>query len=256
MGAGNMAQALAEAMAVAEPDAAIIASDVDRERLVRFGTRLPRFEDAPDNTAVASVAEIVFLCVKPQFAPDVFPDLVGTTKLVVSIVAGITIRTLQSNLPDARIIRVMPNTPCLVGEMAAGYALGETATEADAALVHRLLSSAGVAIQMDEAKLDAVTGLSGSGPAFVARLIESFIDAGVAEGLDADAARALTLATFSGTANLLARNGLSPDELVAMVSSKGGTTVAGRGVLEGSDVGEVIARTVKAAADRSRELGA
>ena len=141
-----MAQALAEAIAVAEPDVVIIASDVDRERLSRFGVRLPRFHEAADNAAVASAADIGFLSVKPQFAADVFPDL-----------AGITINTLQSNLPDARIVRVMPNTPCLVGEMAAGYALGGGVTDAEAALVARLLSFAGVAIRMDEAKMIGMT---------------------------------------------------------------------------------------------------
>jgi pyrroline-5-carboxylate reductase len=251
-----MAQALAESISSSETTATIIASDPDRARLARFGAELPRFETLDGNKAVADQADIIFLSVKPQFVPDVYPDLRHTGKLVVSIAAGIPISKLQANLPHARIIRVMPNTPCLVGEMAAGYALGATAGGEDSRLVHRLLSAAGVAIQLDEPLLDTVTGLSASGPAFVARLIEAFIDAGVAGGLERDDARELTLATFSGTANLLAKRGLSPEELITMVSSKGGTTVAGRGVLEKSDYREVIEKTVQAATKRSRELGA
>jgi pyrroline-5-carboxylate reductase len=140
--------------------------------------------------------------------------------------------------------------------MAAGYALGARATEHDATRVHELLSSAGEAILLDEELLDAVTGLSGSGPAFVARLVEAFTDGGVGAGLDPDTARRLTLATFAGTARLLAETGISPEDLVAMVSSPGGTTVAGREILENSDVADVIARTIQRAAERSRELGA
>jgi pyrroline-5-carboxylate reductase len=250
-----MAQALAEAIAASERTTTIVASDPDKERLARFGASLPQFVAASDNAATAAESDLVFLSVKPQFAHDVFPDLSDTNKLIVSIAAGITIATLQANLPHARIVRVMPNTPCLVGEMAAGYSPGATVTEEDVELVDRLLSTAGVAIQLTEDQLDAVTGLSGSGPAFVARLIEAFIDAGVAAGLEAGAARALALATFSGTANLLSKRCLAPEELITMVSSKGGTTVAGRAVLESSDYRDVISRTVQAAANRSRELG-
>mgnify|MGYP006291034991 FL=1 len=255
IGAGNMAGALAGAIESARPDTEFIASDVSRDQLERFTSGLTRATTAPDNRSVVDAAELTFLSVKPQVLGDVLPELGDTPALVVSIAAGVRIATLERALPNARVVRVMPNTPGLVGEMAAGYAGGARATADDIALVGRLLESAGVALPMDEGLLDAVTGVSGSGPAFVARLVEAFTDAGVAHGLDRDVAYRLVLQTFSGTARLLDEKGLSPQELVDMVSSKGGTTVAGRGVLESSDYADVIRRTVDAAVARSRELG-
>jgi pyrroline-5-carboxylate reductase len=140
--------------------------------------------------------------------------------------------------------------------MAAGFTLGQKATEADAGLVSKLLGASGQAVEVTEPLMDAVTGLSGSGPAFVARLIEAFTEAGIAQGLPAETAEALALATFEGTASLLRQRKMSPDELVTMVSSPNGTTVAGREVLESSQMKSIIAATVARAAERSRELGA
>ena len=157
-------------------------------------------------------------------------------------------------MPRARVVRVMPNTPCLVGEMAAGYAFGARVSETDRGLVRGFLGAAGTAVAVEEGLLDAVTGVSGSGPAFVARLMEAFIEAGKRLGLSAEAARELTLQTFRGTAALLQSTGMETQALVDMVSSPKGTTVAGRAVLEPSDVGEVIFRTVEAAARRAAEL--
>jgi pyrroline-5-carboxylate reductase len=250
-----MAGALAAAIRRADPAVEFIASDVNGEQLDRFATAAGGCAKAPDNRAVVDAAELTFLSVKPQAMNDVLPALADTPALVVSIAAGVRIGTLEAAMPQARVVRVMPNTPGLVGEMAAGYSGGRRATAADLALVGRLLESAGVAFPMEEELLDAVTGVSGSGPAFVARLVEAFVDAGVAHGLDREIACRLVLATFSGTARLLADRELSPQELVDMVSSKGGTTVAGRGVLEASDYREIIRKTVDAAVARSRELG-
>ena len=254
-GAGNMALALGRAMARELPDAAITAFDVSRERLDAFASALPRFAAAESNRQVAETSDVVFLAVKPQVIDDVLTEIADSAALIVSIAAGIPLSRLEAAVPQARLVRVMPNTPCLVGAMAAGYALGTRATDDDAKLVESLLSSAGEAILLDERQLDAVTGLSGSGPAFVARLVEAFVAGGVSAGLDHTTALRLTLATFSGTARLLAETGMSPEELVAMVSSPGGTTVAGRTILENSDVTQIIADTVERAAERSRELG-
>jgi pyrroline-5-carboxylate reductase len=256
IGAGNMAGALAGAIQSAQPNTEFVASDVSGEQLERFAAGLERATTVPDNRSVVDTAELTFLSVKPQVLDEVLPELAHTPALVVSIAAGVRIATLEAALTQARVVRVMPNTPGLVGEMAAGYAGGTRATAADVALVGRLLESAGVALPMDEELLDAVTGVSGSGPAFIARLIEAFTDAGAAHGLDRDVAYRLVLQTFAGTARLLYEKGLSPQGLVDMVSSKGGTTVAGRGVLEASDYADVIRRTVDATVARSRELGA
>ena len=255
IGAGNMAAALAGAIASAEPEATFTAFDINREQLERFGTTLSGFTASDGNAAVLASSDLTFLCVKPQVMDDVVRDLSNDERLVVSIAAGVRISRLEAALPAARVVRVMPNTPGLVGEMAAGYAGGSRATAGDLELVGRLLSAAGVAVELPEELLDAVTGVSGSGPAFVARMIEALCAAGVAEGLPEETARRLVLATFSGTARLLAEKNLTPDELVTMVSSPGGTTVAGRRVLETAGLDRTLRRTVAAAVERSRELG-
>jgi len=141
-----------------------------------------------------------------------------------------------------------------VGEMAAGYAFGSRVTAADRELVRELLAAAGKAVEVEDRLLDAVIGLSSSGPAFVARLIEAFAAAGRRLGLSDGAARELTLQTFRGTARLLQETGMDTQALVDMVSSPKGTTLAGRSILEPSDVAEVIYRTVEAAARRAGEL--
>ena len=139
--------------------------------------------------------------------------------------------------------------------MAAGFAIGKKVKDKDIKIVEELLNSAGKAFYLKESMLDAVTGLSGSGPAFVARLIEAFIEGGVKQGLSRDIAMELALQTFKGTAKLLQESGMTADELVNLVSSPGGTTVAGREALERSDVKKVIIETIEKAAKRSKELG-
>ncbi len=261
IGAGNMATALAGAIVGAIDDARIVAFDVDAGRLTEFIHAVARPGDSDAVTAAAGNAQVVdgcdvcFLAVKPQVMPTILAEIAGAGGLLVSIAAGIRIATFETALPDARIVRVMPNTPCLVGAMAAGYANGSRVTSEDREVVSRLLSSAGYAVELPERLLDAVTGLSGSGPAFVARLIGAFTDAGAANGLPREVAYRLTLATFAGTARLLDGHAMTPDELVTMVSSPNGTTVAGRAVLEASDIADVIASTVAAATNRSKELG-
>jgi pyrroline-5-carboxylate reductase len=139
--------------------------------------------------------------------------------------------------------------------MAAGYAFGAGIRPEDREAVEQLLGAAGYAAEVEERLLDAVTGLSGSGPAFVARLIEAFIEAGKRLGLKPEVTRNLALQTFYGTAKLLADTGMEPQQLVEMVSSPKGTTVAGRQILEASAYAEVIGETIRAATERSRELG-
>ena len=249
-----MAFALLKAFKKANLVKSLIASDVNKERR-DFVRKEAKVSVTLDNKEVAAKSDIIFLSVKPQVINDVLFEIRDINKLVISIAAGVKLSRLEEKLKKARVVRVMPNTPCLVGEMAAGFAVGKKVKDNDVKIVEELLNSAGKVFYLKENMLDAVTGLSGSGPAFVARLIEAFIEAGVKEGLGKDVASELAAQTFLGTAKLLQESGMTPEELVNIVSSPGGTTVAGREILEKSDVKEVIKRTIERAANRSRELG-
>jgi pyrroline-5-carboxylate reductase len=254
IGAGNMGHALAKAAAARFPGLALHVLDTKPERVELFRREFPDVRAAGDPAAVVSAAELTVLAVKPQDFAGVLGELREATGLLVSIAAGVTLTRMQQAMPRARVVRVMPNTPALVGEMAAGYAFGARVNAADRDLVRRFLGAAGTAVEVEERLLDAVVGVSGSGPAFVARLMEAFIEAGRRLGLSDEAARALTLQTFRGTACLLLQTGMSTQALVDMVSSPKGTTIAGRAVLEPSDLRDVIFRTVEAATRRASEL--
>ena len=209
------------------------------------------------NSEVLQEAETVFLAFKPQAFPKAvvgLSQIVRPEQMIVSIMAGVRIADIRNHLPG-KVVRVMPNTACLVGEMAAGFATADDVTAPQIERVKAMLECVGLAIEVSEEQLDAVTGLSGSGPAFVARLIESFIAGGIEAGLDKAVARKLALKTFSGTARLLEEWLMPCDDLVQMVSSPNGTTVAGREVLEASDVATVLKATIMRAAQRSKELG-
>ncbi len=255
IGTGNMASALAASVAGGDPGIGITGFDVSPEQLKRFRTRVPGAAAAADNREVVATSNLVFLAVKPQAVKPVLEEISGTDALIVSILAGVRLAALEAALPRARLVRVMPNAPALVGAMAAAYSGGTRAGDDDLELVGAVLGHAGIAMRLPEELLDAVTGVSGSGPAFVARFIEAFTDAAIAAGIPRPAAVQLVLATFCGTARLLEEKQLAPEELVAMVSSPGGTTVAGRAVLESSDLASVIRQTVSTTIARSRELG-
>lgn len=211
---------------------------------------------AKGNIEAASSSDVIFLCVKPQNIKEVLAELKDACsgKLVVSIAAGVSAKTIEDELPAARVIRVMPNTPALVGELAAGYCLGSSATSEDAGLVGGILSGLGVAVKVNEKLMDAVTGLSGSGPAYVYYLIDALAKAGMKQGIGEDDALALSAKTFKGAAEMVLSSGRSPRELIDMVCSPGGTTIEGMKVLEASDVKEVLSRTVGAATEKSRIL--
>ncbi|GAG91675.1 unnamed protein product [marine sediment metagenome] len=255
IGAGNMAYALTRAIIEQESAVQVNIFDIRPERMDLFAGDFPRIKLKKGNHDLAAGSEIIFIAVKPQEIDMVLKEIDETKKIVISIAAGITIKHLESNLPHARVFRVMPNTPCLVGEMAAGFAAGARSTAADVELVQRLLSYAGYAVSVKEEQLDAVIGLSGSGPAFIAYLAEAFIIAGTGLGLSEKTSRELTLKTIRGTSLLLEKSGMSPRELINMISSPGGITVAGREILESSGCSEIIRKTVTAAAARSKELG-
>ena len=210
------------------------------------------------NRDVASVADIIFLAVKPQNMTAVLTEIGGaltTQKLVISVAAGVTLPRLIEGLKTDRVIRVMPNTPALVGQGASAYAMGPGATSADSQLVRKLLSAVGIAYQVDEKLLDAVTGLSGSGPAFVYVMIEALSDAGVKMGLTREVAAALAAQTVRGAAEMVLTTGEHPAALKDNVASPGGTTIAGLSALETHGLRAALIAAVEAATRRSQELG-
>lgn len=250
-----MAFAIAGAVSKKIENAVIVPYDVSSERIEFFRKSFDNTAPADSAEALSGSCDVIFLSVKPQMMAEAAAPLAGYEGLAVSIAAGLKLSFFEKLLPKARLIRVMPNTPCLVGEMAAGYAAGRGVTASDLELAKKLLEAAGVAEPVDEEQLDAVTGISGSGPAYFARLAEAFIEAGIKSGLSADLSRSLALQTMKGTAVLLQKKSMEPEELVNMVSSPNGTTVAGRGVLEASEYKDIISRTVMRTIERSRELG-
>lgn len=257
IGAGKMAEALIKAVINSKiTNENIYASDKSKERLdyIEKETKINVFDD---NKKVINNSDIVFLCVKPQNMDEVLDEIKNEVneQLIVSIAAGITLKKLESKLKNKRIIRVMPNTPCLIGEMAAGFSLGKNCNDNDAKLIEEILNSAGKAFLLKEELLDAVTGLSGSGPAFIAYLLEAMIEGGIKSGLNKDIATELALQTAKGTAKLLQETGMTTQELIKAVSSPEGTTIAGREILEKSDVKEILIKTIKRASERSKELG-
>jgi pyrroline-5-carboxylate reductase len=259
IGAGRMATALAAGFVASGLVRAedLAASDPSPTAGQEFGRRSGG-KVLGGNRAVASQSEVLFLAVKPQHMAEAAESIRGVVagRLVVSIAAGVPMAALGKGLGEgARLIRVMPNTPCLVGQGASGYCLGPGATEADGALVGRLLGAVGRAYQVPERLLDAVTGLSGSGPAFVYLVIEALSDGGVRAGLPRDVATALAAQTVKGAAEMVLATGEHPGSLKDQVASPGGTTIAGLATLEQRAVRGALIDAVVAAATRSHELG-
>jgi pyrroline-5-carboxylate reductase len=261
LGAGRMATALASAWLragriVAEQTLASDPLAAAREAFHQT-TGCPT---TADNRTVASQADLLILAVKPQSMPALLAEIREPVSqrrpLVVSIAAGITLKQLASGLGEqTRLIRVMPNTPCLVGASASGYAAGEQATADDVALVQSLLDEVGKAFRVSESLLDAVTGLSGSGPAFVYLIIEALSDGGVRMGLPRDVATVLAAQTVLGAARMVLETEMHPGALKDAVASPGGTTIAGLHELERAAVRGALMNAVEAATRRASELG-
>ena len=210
------------------------------------------------NDQLVAFADALVLCVKPNDALAALRSIRdrAANKLVISIVAGLPIAKLQEAAgPAVRIIRVMPNTPALIGRGASAYSLGETATPADADFAARLLGSVGLAVGVKEELLDVVTGLSGSGPAYVYLVIEALSDAGVLMGLPRDLSLQLAAQTVAGSAEMVLKTGRHPAVLREEVTSPGGTTIAGLEALEAGAVRSSFLKAVRASTTRARELG-
>ncbi|MEM8944513.1 MAG: pyrroline-5-carboxylate reductase [Planctomycetota bacterium] len=260
VGAGRMATALGRGCVSAElvEGRQVLAADPSEEALQRLFEQVPGARRAEENRQLLAESDIVVLAVKPQVMPSVLTELAPHAEdrhLFVSIAAGITTAALAEGLPNGKIVRVMPNTPCLVGFGASCFSLGRGAGTTESALVAQLLTSVGSATEVDEPLLDAVTGLSGSGPAFVYTAIEALAAGGTDMGLSPELALQLATETARGAAEMLRVTGSSPEELRHQVTSPGGTTLAGLerlGELAGADA---LRAAVEAATKRSIELG-
>lgn len=253
IGGGNMAEALIRGLLSAKAGR-IIATDVRAERLEQL-QRTYGIETSSDNAASAAKADIVVLAVKPQKMSAVLEGLKIKSQLLISIAAGITTARIERELGgEPRVVRSMPNTPALVGAGAAALCKGRFATEADLATAERILSAVGIVVRTDEQQLDAVTALSGSGPAYIFYMAEAMIAAGVEAGLPEDVAKRLAVQTVFGAGKLLAESGELPSELRRKVTSPGGTTEAALKVKIDRGFAKIVAEAIHAAARRSREL--
>lgn len=259
IGAGNMAGALMRGLADTStiPASHIVAADPDTARLESLASTLG-VRTTANNAEALRDADIIVLATKPQVFGELLPALAGALRpetLVVSIAAGISNAIIEAALPPGtRVVRTMPNTPALVGAGATALSGGTHATDADLALTERLFRSVGLTVRVPEEQMDAVTGLSGSGPAYVFAMIEALRDAAVREGLAADVALELASQTVFGAAKLLVEQDESPEVLRERVTSPGGTTRAGLDALEAASFADTIAGAIRAATRRSVEL--
>src|SRR6266496_3754357 len=216
---------------------------------------LPIFETT---SALAERSDVLVLAAKPKDMPALVDSIAGHLKpsgLVVTLAAGVRTSFIERVLRGrGRVVRIMPNLACAVGEGASAFALGKTATEHDALVVEEMFGSLGRVTIVDEPMLDAVTGLSGSGPGFIAALAHYMIEGGVRSGLPRDVATKLALQTMKGTAELLLIDGLEPMKLYEMVATPNGTTMAGWSIMEARGVPQAVSDGIVAASNRAAEL--
>ncbi len=260
IGGGNMAEAMIRGIIrnqVVRPDQ-IIASDTSVERREHL-SRAFDIRIAENNTSLVDQSAVVFLAVKPQVVPAVLKDIgpnMGAERLLISIAAGVPIKTLKNGLPEGpRIIRTMPNTPATVMEGAMAIASDSPANPKDLEIVETLFRPIGRTVRIEEKLIDAVTGLSGSGPAYVFMILEALADGGVKMGLPRDVAETLAAQTLLGSAKLFLETRTSPGQLKCMVTSPGGTTISGIHELEKGGLRASLMNAVEAATRRSMELG-
>lgn len=260
-----MAQALASGISSADSSINFEIADPSQASQDAFKKKISSsIEVRASNPELFAACDIVFLSVKPQYlndavdAPAIAKALSDSDQspLVVSIIAGVTIEQISEATGLKRIVRVMPNTPSLIMEGAAGIASSPEVSEEELKTVSKLMSSVGCVTSVSEKLLDAVTGLSGSGPAYVFTFIEALVDGGVLNGLPRDIARELAIQTVIGSAKLVQVSGEHPAVLRDRVTSPGGTTIEALKVLEMNDFRGTIIQAVESATRRSKELGA
>ncbi len=258
LGAGKMATAIAAGLVQNEvfPTDDLQATDISRDARRDF-TDATGVVCKGDAETVLTNADAVILAVKPQVAEEAVLALKGLwdNKLCISIAAGLPLDKLCEWFEHQRAIRVMPNTPLMVGLGASVFCCAPQVTTDDRELVHRIFGTVGIAHEMTEDKMDAVTALSGSGPAYIFEMVQAMVDGAEAVGLPADKALELTVQTVLGAATMLKKRLGTPDDLRRAVTSPGGTTAAGLEILNRNDFRQLIAHVIRAARDRSVELG-
>lgn len=235
----------------------ILVSDISVSRLSHLESQY-QIQCTSDNAAVASSSQLLLLAIKPQVFGNVARQLrsvISAECLVLSILAGTSLVTLESAFEGYPVLRAMPNTPAIVGAGMTAIAAGTHVNNTHLDLAHQLFRSVGEVVTVPEFLMDAVTGLSGSGPAFVALILEALTDGGVAVGLPRATAAQLALQTLLGTATLVRDTGLHPAQLKDQVTSPGGTTIAGVAALEQAGLRSALIQAVQAAHHRSYELG-
>jgi pyrroline-5-carboxylate reductase len=260
LGAGNMGEAMIRGILQAGlvPAGSIFASDAQRERLAHIASQYG-VRSVAGNVDLVRESDVIVLAVKPQTMAAVLGEIgsaADAQKLFISVAAGVATGTIRALLGrPVRLIRVMPNTPALVLEGVTAIARAEGLAAGDLETAQELFGAVGKVVLLDEDSLDAVTGLSGSGPAYVAIVIESLADGGVKMGLDRATAMTLAAQTVLGSAKLILETGAHPGQVKDMVSSPGGTTIAGIAALEEGGVRRTFINAVERATLRSRELG-
>lgn len=260
IGAGNMAEALIRGLVRGGhvPAEHVMASNPRKERLDQL-QRDYKIQVNTDNKLVANGAELCLLAVKPQIVNNVLREIGDQLKpntLVISVCAGIGTETIEAAVGEGvRVVRAMPNTPALVGAGATAIAAGKRASEADLATARAVFDAVGITVVLDEHHLDAVTGLSGSGPAYIFLILEALSDAGVKVGLSRRNAQRLAAQTVMGSAKMLLETDEHVGHLKDMVTSPGGTAIAGLHTLEEGGLRTTLINAVETATKRARELG-
>jgi pyrroline-5-carboxylate reductase len=259
LGAGKMGEALLAGLLDAgwEPDDLAVA-EVDADRRREIEERFPKVRVVPSPAWAVADADVVVVAVKPAdvaAALEACEPSLPAGALVLSIAAGVTIATVEAAAPGRPVVRAMPNTAALVRKGAAAIAPGRHADDPDLAAAEGILGSVGIVVRVDEPLLDAVTGLSGSGPAYLFLVAEAMVEAGVLVGLSRETSTALVNQTLLGASTLLSDGTEGPEALRAAVTSPGGTTAAGLARLEAHGVRAALLEAVAAATERSRELG-
>lgn len=260
IGTGNMATALIKGIIKSDlyPPEMIKTSDIDTDKTKKINENY-NVEGMLSNRDLVKTCDIIILSVKPQVINAVFKDIKGEIRndhVVISIAAGIKIAMIQSFLgKDVPVIRIMPNTPALIQKGVSAIAASKNATDDQVSVALDIFNSVGTAFSIEEEMMDAVTALSGSGPGFIFKIMECFVEAAENQGFDSDTALEMVIRTFLGSAILAEKSELSLSELRRMVTSPGGTTEAGLKYLDTNKIKDIIDGTIEAATKRSVELG-
>jgi pyrroline-5-carboxylate reductase len=264
LGGGNMSQAILKGLlsaSVINPKE-IIVSDVDSKKLNSLKKDF-KINTTLKNRETVTKSDVIIISVKPQNVDEVLQDtsdLAHGKKLFISVAAGVPIAKITNILSGKQpkklaVARTMPNTPALVLQGVTAISFSDHVKKSDKQIVHQIFEAVGKTVEVDEDKLDAVTGLSGSGPAYIFTIMEALSDAGVKMGLSRDVANKLTFQTVLGAAQLASETGKHPGQLKDMVTSPGGTTIHGIHALEAGGIRDALFSAVEAATNRSKELG-